>query len=179
MRRPGMAALIVAGAVAAGALAHALGDEGGAEPQRPRKPRLRSRFDRLTSHVWRYQAPFERRDLAPVPNNNPLPEPQPHRDRPERLALDATGSKVYVALAGTEAEPGSELAVVDLETRAVLGRIPVGSRPYALVLHPGGRFLVVTNELSNYATVIDTHGGTSHLTPRQIEDLLAFMAAVP
>ena len=89
-------------------------------------------------------------------NNNPLPEPQPHRDRPERVTLNPDGTKAYVTLAGTEADPGHELAVVDLATSQVIKRVPVGVRPYTSVMHPGGRFLVVTNELSNYATVVDT-----------------------
>ncbi len=116
----------------------------------------RTRFSTLTSRVWRYRQPFERHDLEPVPTNHPEPEPQPHRDRPERLALSRDGTKLYVTLAGTEAEPGHELAVVDVREGEVRGRIEVGRRPYQPVLHPGGRYLVVTNELSNYATVIDT-----------------------
>ncbi len=116
----------------------------------------RTRFNALTSHVWRYRQPFERRDLEPVATNHPNPEPQPHRDRPERLALSADGRKLYVTLAGTEAEPGHELAVVGLPGGEVRGRIEVGVRPYVPALHPGGRYLVVTNELSNYASVIDT-----------------------
>jgi len=117
---------------------------------------LRNRFGRLTSAVWRYRQPFVRRDLDPVPSNNPHPEPQPQRDRPERVTLGAGGDKLYVTLAGTEARPGHELAVVDLEQRTVVRRILVGARPYQAALHPGGRFLLVTNELSNYATVVDT-----------------------
>ncbi len=121
-----------------------------------KKSYRRTRFDRLTSEVWRYRQPFVRRDLPPVPNNNPVAEKQPHRDRPERLALNKQGTTVYVTLAGTEAEPGHELIVFDVATNKVLKRIEVGSRPYVPVLHPGGRFLVVVNELSNYASVVDT-----------------------
>jgi CxxC motif-containing protein (DUF1111 family) len=33
-------------------------------------------------------------------------------------------------------------------------------------------------ELAAHNTVIDTHGGTSHLTPRQLEDLLHFMETI-
>lgn len=116
----------------------------------------RSRFDRLTSEVWRYRQSFKRRDLKPVPNNNPDAARQPRRDRPERLALSSDGTKLYVTLAGTEATPGREVAVIDVKTETVLKRVQVGLRPYVPVLHPGGRFLVVTNELSNYASVIDT-----------------------
>ncbi len=129
------------------------------KPSKPKKAaplETRTRFSHLTSNVWRYGQPFVKHDLPAVPNNNPNPEPQPHRDRPERLTLNQAGTKLYVTLAGTEAEPCSQVSVVDVETKKVLKRISVGSRPYVPVLHPGGRFIVVTNELSNYATVIDT-----------------------
>ena len=115
-----------------------------------------NRFGRLTSEVWRFRAPFQRGDLQPVAPNNPYPEPQPHRDRPERLVVDASGTKLYVTLAGTEAEPGHQVAVVDIASGNVIKRIDTGVRPYAPYLHPGGRFIVVINELSNYASVIDT-----------------------
>ncbi len=120
----------------------------------PRPPDARSRFTRQTSEVWRYRQPFRRADLRPVPNNTPHPEPTPRRERPRQVAV--VGDKAYVALAGTEAAPGRHLAVVDVTTGAVRGRIEVGQRPYQPVLHPGGRWLVVTHELSNYATVVDT-----------------------
>ncbi len=119
-------------------------------------PSARSRFSHLTSEVWRFQGTFAPRDLSPVANNNPNTQPQPHRDKPALVALNAIGTKLYVTLQGTEAEPGHEVAVVDVASHKVIKRIPVGSRPYQPVLHPGGRYLVVTNELSNYVTVIDT-----------------------
>ena len=145
--------LLAALAAASGSLVGSL-HEG--EPSEPDAPYVRTRFSHLTSDVWRYRSAFRKRDLRPVPNNNPKSTPQPHRDRPNRLALSADGTKLYVTLAGTEAEPGHEVAVVDVASSKVLKRIPVGSRPYAPFLHPGGRFLVVINELSNYASVIDT-----------------------
>lgn len=126
------------------------------KPAQPQKSETRTRFSGLTSEVWRHGQPFTAKSLAPIPNNNPYPEPQPQRDRPERLALSADRSKLYVTLAGTEAQPGHEIAVLDTRARRVLKRIAVGARPYVPVLHPGGRFLVVVNELSNYASVIDT-----------------------
>ncbi len=126
----------------------------------------RTRFDRLTSEVWRYGAAFQASDLEPVANNIPNRSPQPQRDKPTRLALNRDGSKLYVTLQGTENSPGNQIAVVDTASRNVLKRISVGSRPYTAVLHPGGRFLVVTNEFSNYATVIDTRSDTvSNIIP--------------
>lgn len=115
-----------------------------------------NRFGILASEVWRYRQPFVRRDLEPVANNNPYPEPQPHRDRPARLALVEGGARLYITLPGTEAAPGDEISVVDIKTATVRKRIRVGRRPYLPVVHPSGRFVVVTNELSNYLSVIDT-----------------------
>jgi YVTN family beta-propeller protein len=117
----------------------------------------RTRFGQLTSEVWRYKRPFVAHDLTPVANNNPNPEPLPLRDRPGRAVLNGIGTKLYVTLQGTELDPGHEIVVIDTATEKVIKRIPVGSRPYQAVLHPDSRFLVVTNELSNYMTVIDTH----------------------
>lgn len=118
-------------------------------------------YGRLASEVWRYRAPFVARDLKPVPNNNPHALPQPRRDRPTRVTLSADGSKLYVTLPGTEERPGNELAVIDVRTQKILKRVRVGSRPYHAVLHPDGRHLVVTNELSNYASVVDTRTDTA------------------
>jgi len=116
----------------------------------------RTRFGQLSSEVWRYESEFTPRELTPVANNNPEPEPQPVRYRPGRAVLNGDGSKLYVTLQGTELNPGHEIVVIDTVSQKPVKRIPVGSRPYQPVLHPGGRFLVVTNELSNYMTVIDT-----------------------
>ncbi len=110
----------------------------------------------LTSARWAYGASYERKDLTPVPNNNPYPEPQPHREHPRSLAVSNNGKKLYITLTGNEAEPGNEVAVFDITKRKVIKRIKVGESPYYLKLHPEGRFLVVINRFSNYASVIDT-----------------------
>ena len=70
-----------------------------AAPGKPPRVYFGTRFSALTSEVWRYGATFARRDLEPVANNNPFPEPQPQRDRPQRVALSADGRKLYVTLA--------------------------------------------------------------------------------
>lgn len=102
----------------------------------------------------------ERISLSPGPNpfgsGDPLWTPQPRRDHPLALALSAEGDRLYVALAGNEDEPGGAVAVVDLRTEELVRRIAVGSSPTALALHPGGRFLVVANRFSSFASVIDT-----------------------
>lgn len=103
---------------------------------------------------------FERRSLAPGPNpfgpSDPMWAPQPHRDHPNALALAADGAKLYVALEGVEDEPGSALAVVDTVRGVATKRLRVGSSPAAITLHPGGRFAVVANRFSNFASVLDT-----------------------
>jgi len=115
-----------------------------------------SQFDKLTSKVWRYQSTFNKHDLTPVSNNIPNRKDQPSRDLPTRVTTSKDGLKLYITLQGTENNPKNKIVVMDTSTNKILKRIDVGSRPYTSVLHPGGRFLVVTNEFSNYASVIDT-----------------------
>ena len=121
-----------------------------------KRPNSPSKYGLLTSTRWSYHAKFHKEDLRPVPNTNPNPEPQPHRDHPTGVAVAANGKKVYVTLAGNELEPGNEVAVFDVAARRVIKRIKVGLSPIYIGSHPGGRFLMVINRLSNYASVIDT-----------------------
>ncbi len=86
---------------------------------------------------------------------DPYWTPQPHRDRPLRVAVTPDGTRAYVTLQGYEDEPGHEVSVVDLASRRVLHRISVGSSPTGIAIHPGGRFAVVTNRYANWASVID------------------------
>jgi len=151
---PGITAAIVVVLLASVAQAGAPVDD---RVQDSQQHYTRSAFDRLTSEVWRYRSAFKANDLTPVANNVPNSVPQPHRDKPTRVALSADGRKLYVTLQGTENHPENQIAVLDAVTNRPIKRIRVGSRPYTAVLHPGGRFLVVTNEFSNYASVIDTH----------------------
>jgi len=81
--------------------------------------------------------------------------PQPHRDRPLRVAVTPDGALALVTLQGLEDEPGQDVALVDLASRRVVGRIPVGSSPTGVAVHPGGRFAVVTTRYENRASVID------------------------
>lgn len=125
------------------------------------KPHLRNAFGIYSSEVWRYKSTFTPRDLEPVSNqfvveNNPDYVRDPDRDKPARGVLSKDGKKLYVTLQGTEHQPGDEVSVVDVEREQVIKRIKVGRWPYQAVLHPGGRFVVVVNELSNYLSVIDT-----------------------
>lgn len=103
---------------------------------------------------------FRRVTLLPGPNSfgpgQRLWAPQPQRDKPLQLALGADGRKLYVTLQGSVDLPGHEVAVIDTATEQVVRRIAVGSSPTGIALHPGGRFLVVTNRFSNWASVIDT-----------------------
>ena len=137
-----------------------LDPEGTVEGATPPSP-----FGIVTSRRWAHGMPYERECLTPVPNPNPNPEPQPRREHPYDLALDASGTKLYVALQGSELEPGSTLAIVDVASGEVTKRLalrppeetgPAGLSPYRLALHPGGRFLLVTNRFSNFISVVDT-----------------------
>jgi DNA-binding beta-propeller fold protein YncE len=105
--------------------------------------------------------PSWKRSLKPGPNpfgaEHPLWAPQPHRDHPYALALSVGGKRLYVVLQGVEDEPGHEVVVIDVEREKVVRRIAVGSSPTAIAMHPAGRFAVVTNRYSNFASVIDTH----------------------
>ena len=128
-----------------------------------------SRFGKLTSAQWEYGNTWVRTNLRPVPNPNPAPEPQPRRDHPFDVAVSGDGTKVYVSLLGSELQPGSEVAVYDVASGRIARRIllrpageagPPASGPYRLTMHPDGRFLVVTNRFSNFASVIDTRSDT-------------------
>ena len=82
--------------------------------------------------------------------------PQPRRRQPYGLALSENGSKLYVTLEGNEAEPGSSVLVIETSNGAVTGEIEVGRRPLGITRSPGGRFLIVANQYSNFLSVIDT-----------------------
>jgi len=82
--------------------------------------------------------------------------PQPLRRHPYGLALSADEAKLYVTFEGNEAEPGSSVGVIDVDSKTIRGEIPVGSRPLGIERTPGGRYLVVANQYSNFLSVIDT-----------------------
>lgn len=100
-----------------------------------------------------------RRVLQPYPPaygpGDPQWTPQPHRDRPLRVAVTPDGTRALVTLQGLEDAPGHELSVVDLAARRVLARVNVGSSPTGVAVHPGGRFAVVTARYENRARVVD------------------------
>ncbi len=100
-----------------------------------------------------------RRVLRPYPRaygpGDPQWTPQPHRDRPLRVAVTPDGARALVTLQGLEDEPGRELAVVDLAARRAVGRVDVGASPTGVAVHPGGRFAVVTTRYENRARVVD------------------------
>lgn len=136
--------------------------EAGAEAQELSSPSV---FGLFTSSRWAHGKAFERDSLNPVGNPNPNPEAQPRRDHPADVELSEDGSKAYVVLQGSENEPGSQIAVVDLQNLAVSKRIRLavsaeervtGSSPIRLIAHPDGRYLLVVNRFSNFTSVLDT-----------------------
>lgn len=133
-------------AVAAAAIAAGIAVSLARTPAAPSAPA------RPAPHAGR---PFARASLRPVPNPDPDATPQPHRCRPFRVAASADGRRAWVTLSGKEIHPGSEVAVLDVPGRREVARITVGSFPLGLALHPSGRWVVVTNRLSNVLSVID------------------------
>ena len=124
-----------------------------------------SPFGKLTSKRWIYGNSYERESLAPVANPNGAPEPQPRRDHPSDVEISLDGTKAYVALQGSELEPGSEIAVIDLALRKVIKRVELkkngvtgvaGSSPFRIIPHPAGRHLFIINRFSNFASILDT-----------------------
>ncbi len=124
-----------------------------------------SRFGAYTSSRWSHGRPFERQVLDPVGVGAVGLEPQPHRQHPLAVALSGDGTRIYVALAGNEAEPEDRVAVVDTVTEQVTSHIPLAlpahidrpaTSPYAMALHPDGRHLLVTARFANVLIVIDT-----------------------
>ncbi len=92
----------------------------------------------------------------PFDARHPMWAPQPKRARPYQPVLSKSGEKLYVTLQGQEDEPDSRVAVVDTVHGKLLRHVSVGASPTGMALHPAGRFLVVTNRFSNFASVIDT-----------------------
>ncbi|MFV2067227.1 MAG: hypothetical protein ACC645_09630, partial [Pirellulales bacterium] len=90
-----------------------------------------SRFGILTSRRWAYGQSYVRENLAAVENPNPSPEQQPHRDHPFDVAISSDGRKVYIGLAGSELQPGSQLAIYDVVSDRIVGRISLKQPPAA------------------------------------------------
>lgn len=70
---------------------------------------------------------------------------------PIELAITPDGSRLYALCEGTD-----EVAVYDLQSRAVLRRIRVGRVPKGMTLAPDGKRLYVANSWSDNISVIDT-----------------------
>lgn len=94
-------------------------------------------------------------NLTPVANPNADAAPQPMRAHPYAVALTDDGRTGLVTLRGSELEPGDELAIIDVFSRSVRARVPVGDRPTAVRIRPGGDHAVVLSHLSPYAAIVD------------------------
>lgn len=86
---------------------------------------------------------------------------QPTRLNPTAVALGPGDALAYVALTGSEGEPGDAVAVVDVATGEVSGRIDVGPRPVGLAVHPSGAWLVVASSYARFLTVVDVAKGAA------------------
>ena len=115
-----------------------------------------TRYNRFTSSVFREGKPFDFEDLKPIKNPNPYPEPRQQTLRPEFALYVPKKEKIYIALAGTLTHPKQEISVLDAKSLKEIKRIKVGLRPIHLSLHPSGKFLLITQEFSNYISIIHT-----------------------
>ena len=69
---------------------------------------------------------------------------------PSGLALSRDNSKLFVTCAG----PDSEVCVIDIRRRKIVGTIPVGHTATAPVLSADGRTLYVCNQFENEVSVV-------------------------
>ncbi len=99
---------------------------------------------------------WHKRSLTPVPNPDPDAQMQLARCHPHRVALTLEKEKAYVTLSGTESQPGSTVAVLDVPGQSLLREVTVGSSPNGMALHPSGKWIVVANRFSNFLSVIET-----------------------
>jgi len=99
--------------------------------------------------------------LQPYPNpygqGSELWAPQPDRDNPLEVGL--TEDAVYVSLSGSHDDPGHHVARVDRQTHKIRRIDTLGRSPAGLAVHPSGRWLVVFNRFSNFATLLDARSG--------------------
>jgi len=78
------------------------------------------------------------------------PQPPNRYPSPDDLAISADGHRLYAVCSGTD-----ELVAVDLASRQVAARVPVGRVPRGIALAPDGSRLYVTNSWSDNVTEID------------------------
>ena len=73
---------------------------------------------------------------------------------PSSLAFDSDGARAFVACTGEDS-----IAVIDSRSGEVLSRVPAGSsavnKPYALVIEPARKRLLVSNQVSFAVSVFD------------------------
>ena len=76
---------------------------------------------------------------------------------PHELAVSPDGRTVLVGEYGPESAHGSSVAILDLASASVVGRIDVGpnSRPHSVAFLPGGSRAVVTLQDSDALAVLD------------------------
>lgn len=96
-----------------------------------------------------------RKSLNPNENPNPNSKVQPNRLKPNRIIISNKNNRAYVTLSGKEINPGTEVAIIDIDKGKELERIKVGSGPAGITLHPSGQWALVTNRFSNFISVID------------------------
>ena len=75
---------------------------------------------------------------------------------PAGIAVNPSGTRVYVAIAGTAREPGTTILVIDAATSAALGSIPAAVGPSAITVNPADtRIYATVGMLPGSVAVID------------------------
>ncbi len=88
--------------------------------------------------------------------------PDHQRSHPTAMHLDEQEREAYVTLGGTTGRPDNRIAVVDLETGALLEAITVGVRPLDIQVDPqNAKRLFVAHSYSPSLSVIDTETKTT------------------
>ncbi|HEX4747529.1 MAG TPA: YncE family protein [Gaiellaceae bacterium] len=70
--------------------------------------------------------------------------------RPIGIAIDAAGGRIYVTNSGQDT-----LAVLDLSSGSLVGKIPTGAEPGLVLFDPASRRVYVSNFRSGNITVVD------------------------
>lgn len=97
----------------------------------------------------------------PLSADDPFNTPQPRRERPRQVC--AHGERAIVTLSGTDDEPGTRVALVDLPappgTPRVVRTLELGASPWGCAIDPTGQVAIVTLRISDRALVLDFAGG--------------------
>ena len=77
------------------------------------------------------------------------------RDRPKRSPVESEDAPGRIRARVTLGGLASTVSVLDARTLRLVGRVPVGRRPWGIAVSRDGRWVYTANGLSNDVSVID------------------------